>query len=183
MTNFITQLILAARRRDDDGWTSFVPLVIMAAIWIVGGIMKAKANKIKDLDYPEEAEEQARPESKEPQQPKQAQKPRRPIAVYQAGDRPKSIDARGTVREKTVDVKPAKLKLQPSRPQVAPEIEAVPHPEKQDLGLKRKSKTAQKRDKEVQPAIRPLFSDEPDELKRAILYYEILGKPISLRDF
>lgn len=28
-----------------------------------------------------------------------------------------------------------------------------------------------------------LYSADPDEIKRAVLYYEILGKPLSLRDF
>ena len=45
---FLAQLILAARNNDDGGgWVQLLVFLVMAIFWIVGGIKKARANKVK----------------------------------------------------------------------------------------------------------------------------------------
>ncbi|MCK4752410.1 MAG: hypothetical protein KAS75_03115 [Planctomycetes bacterium] len=138
---YLTQLILAARNGDGNGadWMNILVLVVLAAFYGLGGILKAKANKLEDEQQPE--------------QPEPAHKPPHP-------QRRKINRHKPSVRKIAPQAEPADRLLTLEVPELTPIKET-----------------------EQQTVAETLFDfDDADGLKRAILYYEILGKPLSLRD-
>ncbi|MHC4604788.1 MAG: hypothetical protein ACYS6W_15840, partial [Planctomycetota bacterium] len=47
MNELLAQIMLVARRRETESWTKMLPIVLLAIFWVVGGILKARANKTK----------------------------------------------------------------------------------------------------------------------------------------
>jgi len=77
---------------------------------------------------------------------------------------------------------PAEPELSPVTSGLGAEPQAVPEPVNkpiQELQDYRPS-AAEKPGPEFSPAFLPAY-DDPEQLRRAILHYEILGKPLSLR--
>ena len=42
MNDLLEQIILAARNNDVEGWMNILFVVVLAVLWAVGGIVKAK---------------------------------------------------------------------------------------------------------------------------------------------
>jgi hypothetical protein len=188
MNYWLAQLILAARKSsDDNGWVQILVFVVLAIFWALGSILKAKANKGaarkkqtpgKAVREPPESTIEIRllkqlfglseeAESGSQSQP-QVTKPQ--IAKPQV---------RPTVR-KVTRPQPAVRKAPIKVPKIAPKIEKVT-----ELAV------AMPQVEAAAPAEIPqvkylseILSDYEDaeKLRRAILHYEILGKPISLRE-
>jgi hypothetical protein len=167
--------VLAARNSDekDTGWMQILVFVILSIFYALGSIVKARANKTA-------------PKGKE-------QIPRKPARKSP---------------ESTIDLQMLKqfwrlARPTPSsqpRPQVQPKLEelpeftaemalAIPATVKKDVRLS--SVEAPEVMRVAMPAEIPqtkylseILSDyeDPEKLRRAILHYEILGKPLSLRD-
>jgi hypothetical protein len=204
MNDLLLQIILARRNDDAESWMNILFVVVLAIFWLVGGIIKAKANKSqigskdnlprKPLRKPplhsREAREQMlkrleRPaDSAQSQQPHPAtQKPRMKFSDLQAAVRKFAIEAekafQGDTREPVREIKP-----QLTEPQIKAEKPKVTEPTTTTImGLqdKRASEPAQIPESEYLAELLMDYSD-PDELRRAILHYEILGKPLSLRN-
>ena len=111
-----------------------------------------------------------------PQSPSQVQ------GVLRKVMRPQPAGHRPAVSAQTLKI-PAGQDLPISMPQIQPELEKLP-------SLKAKPDEVRKDifpgiSKETSQPVEPLYPlldfEDPDSLKRAILHYEILGKPISLR--
>ena len=150
--DLLAYLILAARDRDPGKW--IIP-IILAVFWAVGGILKAKANKASTM----------RDEKKgEPTRPRLVRPQRRPVILEPIEPQP-------------VTVAPAPIQKRHKVPDriIQTNIEGL----KNDIGGIIRKKAPQQALEVPGPVLR---LDEPDELKKAILYYEILGKPISLRE-
>ena len=127
--------------------------VVLAVIWVIGGIIKARANKLKQED-----EEQ-------PVQPSQEK-----IAY------PQPIAQKLAAKAQDIQLQPSTIHKAFKETQ---ELASEPLEKLKDkpLGLW-PEETAQPKTIIEEP----LFDfDDPDGLRRAILHYEILGKPLSLR--
>ena len=169
MNYYLAQLILAARNRDSDGWTNILSIVVLAIFWAVVGIVKAKANKASQTDEDDTPSDRQRSLAKRPSRatiPTQraAAAAARPIVHKPSAHprmQPKQFTA-SAVSEKNRRPKTMRLRGLKDEPLVAATGLAI-EPER---FIDAES----------------LFKlDDPDELKRAILHYEILGKPLSLR--
>jgi hypothetical protein len=165
---------LAARKSDEDnGWAQILAFVILAIFYALGSIVKARANKTA-------------PKGKK-------QIPRKPARKSP---------------ESTIDLQMLKQLWRSARatpgsqprPQVQPKLEelpeftaemalAIPATVKKDVRLS--SVEAPEVMRVAMPAEMPqtkylseILSDyeDPEKLRRAILHYEILGKPLSLRE-
>ncbi len=53
MENLLAQLILAARDKDVESWTNILFIVALAAFYVIGSILKARANKKQKQDQEE----------------------------------------------------------------------------------------------------------------------------------
>lgn len=178
MNYWLAQLILAARNRDrDGGWMQILVFIILAVFYAVGSIVKAKANRTA-------------PKKKE-QVPR---KPRKPV-------RKPSESAIDLQTLKQLFGLPEEAKSsQPSPPQAAkPQVRLAgrkvtrpqpvarrkpPAEVKMEKVSGRAAKTAVAAGTPHTEYLSKILSDydDPGKLRRAILHYEILGKPISLRD-
>jgi hypothetical protein len=201
MKYVLAQLILAARKSDEDkGWVQILVFVILAVFYAVGSILKAKADKgakekgqkpgravreppestievrlLKQLfGLPEEPETETQPQETKPQ----ATKPQVARPQVQPTSR-KVARPQPTARKPTIKTEEA-VKIPTFEPQVQPKLEKVP-------GLT----VTMPRVEAVVPAEAPqekylsdILSDydDPEKLRRAILHYEILGKPVGFRE-
>jgi len=163
------QYVLAVRRNSDDGgWMQLLILVVMAIVYGLATIIRAKSAG-RELEADEQLEEALREET--------VQKPR-PIK------RPaKRVEQRRPGRP----ISPAKPVIEePLQAQLGAEIigesekittESLP-PLKQEMPHPLKL-----RQLEQKPAPgQTIGLDDPESLRKAIVHREILGKPLGLRD-
>jgi len=203
MNDLLLQIILARRNDDAESWTNILFVVVLAVFWLVAGIIKAKAKKPGGRDdqlpgkpvrkpplHSREAREQMlrrldRPaDSAQSQQPRPAtQKHRMNFADLQAAVRKFAVEAEKAFQADTGEPVP-----KPKPPLTEPQIKAEKLEPTEPMTTtikgfqdKRASEPAQIPESEYLSEILTDYSD-PDELRRAILHYEILGKPLSLRN-
>jgi len=171
MVNLLAQPILAAR--DLEGWTNILFIVGLAAFYIIGSIIKIKTSKKKEQEQP----------GRKPPEPTPVGGPPRPLqkTPYQQARRPVGPTPKSQPRP------------QVAKPQAQPPRRKITRP--QPVGRKLPAKKAEQAI--GLEAIEPLEAlklsprylseilsdyDDPEKLRRAILHYEILGKPMALRD-
>lgn len=167
--NLIPQLILAARGKGVEKWMNTLFVVVVAIFWAVGGLLKAKADKAKrNQQQGIKPETKPHPATAKGLQGQNIQQPRQPAQR----------------REHHPAVQPPRREV--SRPEpVAPKLAAKSEPFVQLEGIEPLEDKYIGVPVETQPEyLVELLSDyaDPDKLKRAILHYEILGKPLSLRE-
>jgi len=240
MNELLAQIILVARRRDPEGWMNILVIVVIAFVYGISTILKAKAKK------PPEKEEKEQPLSRKPgsklreiaerfqkelselsrermyeppQRAKDSQKEsfqraRRPAGPAAPGPRPyrpgvqeprpkvaaapravEKFTAQAERPRRLQTIKPlAEPELGIPTPQLRPELQELPELETKieelseltsravkGIGARRGAIPAEVPEAEHLPEILSDYAD-PDELRRAILHYEILGRPLSLRD-
>ncbi len=239
MNELLAQIISAARRRDTEGWMNILVIVVIAIVYGLSTILKAKAkrppekeeeeplsrkpgSKLKEIAerFQKELSELSRDRMYEPPKRaeglqkesfRQARRPAGPAAPgprpYRPGvqePRPKVAAAPRAVEKFTgraerprrpQTIKPlAEPELGIPTPQLRPELEELPELETKieelpeltskaikGLGARRGTMPAEMAEAEHLPEILSDYAD-PEELRRAILHYEILGRPLSLRD-
>ena len=207
MNYLLSQIILARRNDDANGWMNILFVVVLAIFWLVGGIIKAKANKSgtgskdnlprkpvrKPPLHSKEAREQMLKSLQRPSDSAQGQrqkprpvtqKPRMKFTDLQAAVRKFAVEAEKAFQGDTGEtvsepLKPA-LKEPPIKAETVELTELIGETVK-GLKDKRASKPAQMLESEYLSELLTDYAD-PEELRRAILHYEILGKPLSLRD-
>ena len=223
MNYSLAQIILVAQSRDPGSWMNILVLVLVAAVYGIGAILKAKKGK----EEQEQADEQQirKPQHKpeggrgvleqfvreiqrafEPTEDRDRES--RP-AAQPAGRKTARPQPAPTVRKYAAEAKqagrpkpiipPAKpkrpgLELSIPAPQVQPDFEELPELQTgiEDLpeytsktveGLVSKGKGMAYKVPESKYLSEVLLDyADPDELRMAILHYEILGRPLSLRD-
>jgi len=214
MNALLAQLILVAQSRDPDGWMNILVLVIIAAIYGLGTIIRAKGKKSQEQAGEELSRKPARKPATggrgvleqfinelrglaEPTQGRES----RPIGQP---ERQKTARPQPAVRKYAAQAKqagrvqpttpPAKYKLSIPAPQVQPDFEELQEIEtslevlpeytsKTVEGLVSKGKGMADKVPESKYLSEVLLDyADPDELRMAILHYEILGRPLSLRD-
>jgi len=197
MESYLAQLVLAARSDDVEKWSNILLVVVLAVFWAVAGLIKAKKAQQQG-----EEEQLGRTPGHKPAPAlgalrkkllQQSARPRLAGPVPGARHRPQArqrlLTAVGTqpaagkrhpVQAARV-APPAEPELSPVTTGLGPEPQAVPDVNKpiQELQDYRPS-AAEKPGPEFSPAFLPAY-DDPEQLRRAILHYEILGKPLSLR--
>ncbi|MBN2592170.1 MAG: hypothetical protein JXA81_01585 [Sedimentisphaerales bacterium] len=204
MNDLLLQMMLARRNNDVESWMNILFVVVLAIFWLVGGIIKAKANKSqtgskdnlfrkpvrKPPLHSREAREQMlkrlerSADSVQNQQPRSAtQKPRMKFSDLQAAVRKFAVEAEkafhSDTREPVREIKPPLTDTQ-IKAEKLESTEPMTTTIKELQG-KRASESAQIPESEYLSKLLTDYSD-PDELRRAILHYEILGKPLSLRN-
>ena len=210
MNELLAQIILAARNRDGKSWTNILFIVGLAIFWVIGGILKARANKTK-----QEGEEQltrqpglkpsdragfAKPRAVEKTPYEQVQRPtartpyrREPQPQIQPPrrkiTRPQPVVQMFAAKKaQAAPLETIELLEEPELPQPAPQVQ----PDFQELPQFTTKTAKELGDMRVRtPAETPrakylaeilLDYSDPEDLRRAILHYEILGRPLSLRD-
>ena len=204
MSELLAQIILARRNDDAEGWMNILFVVVIAVFWAIGGIVKAKAKKPGGREgqlpgkpvrkpplHSREAREQMLSQLQRPAGSAQGQRQQPRPATQQP--RTKFADLRAAVQKFAVEAEQA---FQPQSGKKTPELEPpLTEPQikagrvelkpisKTVKGLqdKRASEPAQMPESEYLSEILTDYAD-PEELRRAILHYEILGRPLSLRD-
>ena len=180
MNHLLQQLILAAKndRGEDGGWQQILVFLIVATFWIVGGIAKAKSRKQEKQGL----QQPPRRPGLTPQRPQYTPQPqqRRPQQTEPAPQR-KITRIKPTVAEPL----PATAKLSPfALPELDVKIPSKIPAMQSSITLPTALTSHKKPVSAVVTVADELFADysDPASLKRAILHYEILGKPLSLRD-
>ena len=177
MLDFLAQITPAAQD-DNGGIGNLVFLVFVGIIWIVGGILKAKSRK-SSSEEPEKVP--AKPERKAPSLLNELRKlklelieeaaPKEVKATSVASARPQKRRVQRPVEKEKVA--PAELVTEETEP-LAKTAFKPPEPE-------RKEKPREK--EKIRPRLPSVdYIAQGDQLKRAIIYSEILGKPVALRD-
>jgi hypothetical protein len=173
---------------EDSGWMQLLVFVVVGVFYALGGIIKARKRKGRIEEEDESAGEPAPPEPR--REPLRAIGwPKQP----QAGAlRPKSV-LETFVEEIT---RAAHVEVQAPRPQKPPPPARTPRIETEILELPKKRtgeaiaaiqpkplavQAKQQSQADDLPVITPEFAST-DDLARAVLDYEIFGKPLSLRD-
>ena len=216
MNYSLAQIILVARGNDIEGWTDILILVLVAAAYGLGAILKTKKGKKlqEQTEQPQTRKPQRRPaggrgileqfvreiqRAVEPVQEQEsrptAQQARPKIAHPQAAQAVRKYTAEARQASQTIPATPTE-EPKPSIPaaQVQPSFEEISElgTSIQELPDFTGTTVEELLGKGVDmPAevvesmyLSEVLSDyaDPEELRRAILHYEILGRPLSLRD-
>ena len=204
MTNLFANLVLLAQRRHDDdtsGWFQLLIFIILGAIYALGGLLKLKAGKQKWLEEEEEEWQQGEtPESARQEKVVPRYKPlyeRLEIpevpkpALGQQVRQPQAVQRAAHLRQYYKQQQAQKAQKKAATESPVREKKQFDKISQMDIKLKKLKKAAEReteRKKVTKPAEVQIAAqssvfniDETDELRRAIIYSEILGKPIALR--
>ena len=176
--NYLTQIILAVNHGNGESadWMQILVIIVVGIFWAIGAFLKARANKLKDT---EDRQQPLRERPSRPTQRSGLQQIRYPST------KPVRAEPKPIARKVPVGTTP-QIKPKPSviHPDLKKPKKFIAEPIK---GLKDKIADIPLELEPTKPGIalgrKALFRfDDPDQLKRAILHYEILGKPLSLRN-
>ena len=146
--------ILAARRNEDEnGWIQLLVFAVMAVFFVISNIIKAARSR-KQQQEQEELEEA--PMVKIP--PLR----RRPIPRPEGPAGGKKIFS-----HKIPQAVPEAVPAQPVEEVMSTKFAAAPEEAKHEIEI---------------PSVELIALEKRDELARGIIYSEILGKPLALRD-
>ncbi|MHC4110672.1 MAG: hypothetical protein ACYSUY_06330 [Planctomycetota bacterium] len=203
MNEFLTEIILAARQKGTESWMKILFPVLLALFWVISGILKAKSKKAEN-EKAEGKQLGVKPGVK-PSEGTTKEGPFQKIrrAIEAEVEKQRQLQTQQAQR-KVVRPQPAARKVVPKTESATrisaskPAVEAgLAQPIQQiesgiqelpEFTVKTIKKLKDKRigaPSEIPQAkhLAEILSDysDPDELKRAILHYEILGKPLALR--
>ena len=192
MGYFFVQTILAARNSDVEGWMNILLMVVLAVFYGLGSIIKARADrKTRDNDQNQLIRKPARESHRQPGIPAGPVPPRLYRLPGRIG-RSQTAVRKVAVREaKPIRVSVPEtletLKMPPLIRRVQPDLEETQvftGKTAKKLQAKHTSVALTEAERPVAKlTVEPLLDyTDSDKLKRAILHYEILGKPLSLRD-
>jgi len=185
MKFLLAQLIPAGPGGDGEGWMNILFVVVLAVFWVVGGIIKATSKKPQDRRSQPPPRKPAgkipspagtRESSDRPTRTTQPRVQPRPRQAAQAAHLDKTLRSKIVEAARTSEsslVKPQEGSILKD----FPEFTSKPLTELGPMHLDTPQRT---REVEDLPDLVLDYSD-PDELSKAILQYEILGPPVSLR--
>jgi len=204
MNTFLAQLILARRSEEADKWMNILFVVVLAVFWALGGILKARAKKTQGGDagksprrpvrQPPAQSRMAREQLLRQARPPVGQAERRPYRPGLGQARTRLGELRAAAQKFAAEAEQAfRVQIQQPAQEAQPAMHRpTSRPESRDLleSLAKLPTAPQPENlpppEETLPAeyLSELLSAyaDPDQLRRAILHYEILGKPLSLRD-
>jgi len=187
MNAFLAQVIVAARNRDTEGWVQMLVFVVLAVVYALGSILKAKSSKAE-----QEKDEELTPNG--PRKPSgglrrlQEEFLRGVRGPEEPAPQPQRQPIQRKVRrpEPTVE-RPWEMQefadLSVQGPQLESGIEELPEYTSKTLKkLKAERLGFAAKAPKVKDVSEPVLDyADRDELTRAILHYEILGRPLSMR--
>jgi hypothetical protein len=180
MNDLVTQIVCGARWLDaeDSGWTQILVFIVMAVIYALGSIAKTKKVKTKEGEEPAKgglAGESLNPPGK--QQITKAGLPHTPRTGRRVIIQPVTDRQPAVVSTEVAQVQPAHTLSPPLGRQVI-ELAARTSSEKETKGVQIPSEVP------VPAYLTEILSDyaDPEKVRKVILHYEILGKPLSVRE-
>jgi len=202
MKYFLEQIVVA-QNGDGPNWINIVPIVLIAIFYAIGSILKARANKAEEQKgqeqlrgkpgfKPAESRGVARRTYKKTAYPQAQRKPERAVQrrarpqIQPSGRkpaRPQPIAEKFAAKKEPAEQLGTLESLEVSKlPRPTPELEELPEfTGKAVKGLEDRPLISKKIPR-TEAALEYLLDvDDPESLRRAILHYEILGKPLSLR--
>jgi hypothetical protein len=205
MNVFLSQIIFSARNGDGGSWTNILFIVGLAIFWVISAVLKAKAKKGEEgkagekqlsgkpgikpaagitKEGPFHKIRRAIEAEVQKQRQLQTQQAQRKVVRPQPAIRKVAPKTESTARiSASKPVVEARLTRPTPTPTVGPKIQELP--EFTDKIVKKLKDKRIGAPSEVPQAknLAEILSDysDPDELKRAILHYEILGRPLALR--
>lgn len=176
----IAQLVLGARDLDNDGWMQLVVFLILGVFWAVGGIMKSRAEKERQKKQQGDSERPA----KAPQRsavrsmirglkPRQVTGPtvqQRPLIR----PRPTSKEQQRVIKQAQVPKKPTVVAKKTDRWAEQLAIQALSF--KHEAAKPKETRTP------VGLSEFEVSLDSVEQLRSAIVHYEIFGKCVSSRE-
>ncbi|MHC4507813.1 MAG: hypothetical protein ACYTAO_02500 [Planctomycetota bacterium] len=196
----LAQTILAQRNEDVEKWMNVLFVVVLAAFWALGGILKARTKKRQSRDA---AQPLRSPAPRPPVQSRAAQErglqaPQRPAVRKEPPPhrlpRTRLAEWRAAAQKFATEAEQAfRVQIQQSaqtperpaqRPESPPESPDVLQPSEIPSTTRNAVKLSPSEETLPSAYLPDLLSDytDPDQLRRAILHYEILGKPLALRE-
>jgi len=160
MYYYFTNSILAARD-DDGGWVQLLVFLVIIIFSAISSLVKSRANKQK----------QSRPTL-----PRPRTQPPRPHRRPQPAAQRLHLGAHGHIPPPAPKPTPHPVPPHIGRPVVT---EPAPEIQPQVELITPKEAPKQREPQKATPILAEL--EEADKLRRAIIYYEILGRPVSLR--
>ncbi len=204
MNVLLAQIILARRNEDLDGWMNILFVVVLAIFWAIGGILKTRSKNAQSRQKDQLAHKPVRRPPAPSRglleqllmqpQPPPSRAERRPYRSGVQEAHTKLAELRAAARKFAAEAEQAfrvQMAEAPPVPQhVLPKPETEPATRESPVFAAKIPVT-----RGDQPAPGPLetlpeeylaeiLSDyaDSDLTRRAILHYEILGRPLSLRD-
>ncbi len=197
MNNIMTQIILAGRNDEVESWMNILFVVILAVFWALSGIIKARAKNIKgeeepSLDKPSRSYQQPLNVSRKE---KLTHQPKQNVSVTSGLSRQYRLQVEQLRRRVN---RPWPIVIKMAENKNVSTIFSEESPQSiglNDVELERQQpileQSESKKDKlttesgKGQPLIQSVGSlldyTSSEDLKKAVLNYEILGKPLSLR--
>ena len=195
MGYIVRQLIMAARSQDTESWMNIFFIVVLAIFWVLGGIAKARAKKTEEPDkVAPDTPAKAKPPGKRSQEGlfRQARRTRPVGAEPQRQTKivhPRPVVQEPAVREKAVvQSVPERSFVHPMpSPAISEPLTKLPEIRQSAAGSLAEARplavTVPAESLQTGLGAESLLNPtDPDQLRRAILHYEILGKPLSLRE-
>jgi len=192
MDVLLMAVVLAVRNRnsEDGGWVQFLVLIIVGVFWVLG-VLKAKSRKNEQSQ--QESPRPVRPRTANPMKAMPEQKlslqQHRAFRAWQQQQTPRAMKRPEPATKKPSAGKKRLLgELNPieqlDTEELAPGLEMeMPQGLTQpivNLGQRKKVAGATVVESAILEGLVADYSDV-EQLRRAILHYEILGKPLSLR--
>jgi len=178
MDYYLAEILLSARNRnsDDGGWMQILIFIVIAVFYGISYIVKAaKAGKS------EEQRQKGKPQARRSPVQKLNQKGQHPVSRVGRVQprRPAQAVHREISRPQPV-VKKITAKIPETLEETAIQAEMISKPVQGPKGLKSMFLDTSKQ-REIIKDKRSIVFDDSEMLRKAILHYEILGKPVSLR--
>jgi hypothetical protein len=206
MSDLLAQIVLAQRDVEEDGWTNILVVIVMIVFWTITAVVKAMKTKSEQQERPsrvpnrkppvrgragsEQRPGQARPHPAAPAQRREhrpaTQTKRTTLADLREAARKFAAEAEQAFQPPTkrpIPTPPPEPQEPPAEPEISSDAVVEGEPVVPPIeGLAKKQAAAVK--VPPSPFLSDLLSDyaDRDKLRRAILHYEILGPPLSLRD-
>ena len=203
MNDFLAQIVLARRNEDLDGWMNILFVVVLAVFWALGGILKARKSaqaQQKERLAPNPPRKPAaqsrglleellqgprRPPGRVERQPPRpgVQEARTKLAELRAAARKFAAEAEQAFRVQMVEPPPEPPPVS-RKPPIAPPVQVSPAPAASLSIAPQEPPAPDPSGTAPEDYLDELLSDyaDADHVRRAILHYEILGRPLSLRD-
>jgi hypothetical protein len=212
MNYFLLQLFIVAQKQDFEKWMNILFLVVLAAFWLIGGIVKVKSEQAKRQKSKSPPRDTAArpastkrdtgelilekilgsfiPDSGNQRRPAIQKSITKSPATREGSPRlnAKTKSNKYALRQKISQLRKQKLLMQ--KQSVEPKFRKLTPIDANINKLKDFTSDSVKKLDNINlkaPAEKPVshylldFSDT-DSIKKAILYYEVLGRPLSLRD-
>ena len=211
--NNLLDILLAAPKNVSGEWIRILIPIIIVIVYAISGILKMRSNLDKEQPTEEQQKPRYKPlddqgsgwqrPSAEPAAPEMSSGQRRQVdrqierkLVPTEQPTPARPQQRRTLEaflETIAPTPPTAAKPQPASAQVRQQRLRAQAAQRQQTARKIKPKASTPKGKvaakkKASPQLSPITSlterlAQPDEIRRAIIYAEILGKPIALRDF